>query len=161
MEWREEYKRKSVSAEEAVKIVKSGDRVLMPILLKPQLLRRALFAREHELEGVELIQLGHGDDPGWLQPGHERTFKVVLGLYVGDTARPSLDEKRSDFWPSIFSLEFKAFDERPAAERKDIDVLLTIVSPPQQGRFLQLRGGPLAETELRQKGQEGHRRGGR
>lgn len=135
MDWQEEYKGKLVSAEEAVKIVESGDRVAIPILYKPQLLQAALFARRDELKGVEILRLGHGSDPGWLQPGYEDSFKVILGLYVGDTARPSLDERRSDFWPSIFSLEFKAVDERPSEERKDIDVLLTIVSQPNKDGF--------------------------
>ncbi len=38
LDWREEYKRKLVSAEDAVKVVKSGDRVVIPLPEQPRLL---------------------------------------------------------------------------------------------------------------------------
>jgi len=38
MDWQEEYKRRLCSAEDAVKIVKSGDRVMIPLIKQPMLL---------------------------------------------------------------------------------------------------------------------------
>ena len=45
MNWSEEYKKKLVSAEEAVKIVNSNDRVVIPLTQQPALLPVALAAR--------------------------------------------------------------------------------------------------------------------
>ena len=44
--WRDEYQRKLVSAEEAVKTVKSGDRVVFPTASLPRLLGATLAASE-------------------------------------------------------------------------------------------------------------------
>ena len=52
MTWQEEYKRKLVSAEEAVKVIKSGDRVVIPAITDPLTLEMALIARKEELRDV-------------------------------------------------------------------------------------------------------------
>ncbi|MFC1966847.1 acetyl-CoA hydrolase/transferase family protein, partial [Chloroflexota bacterium] len=115
--------------------VKSGNRVLTPLVTKDWTLSKALFARRHELENVQIVRAGHGPNPGWLDPGYEDSFQVTLSLFVGDTARPALDARRVDYQPGIFSLEFKALDERAATERKDIDVLFVLTSPPDEHGF--------------------------
>ncbi len=51
MDWREEYKRRSVSPEEAVEMVKSGDYITSPPP-DPLALGLALAGRADELEGV-------------------------------------------------------------------------------------------------------------
>jgi 4-hydroxybutyrate CoA-transferase len=135
MKWQNEYKSKLVSAAEAVKTVRSGDRVVNPFIVKDVTLSRALFERRKELKGVKIQRMGHGDNPGWLDAGYEDSFEVMLSLYVGDSARPALDEKRVDFQPGIFSLEFKAMEERPPEDRKDVDVLFVVTTPPDKNGF--------------------------
>ncbi len=135
MQWKDEYKRKLFTAKEAVKVVKSGDRVVTPLIIKDETLSLALFERRNELKGVKIQRMGHGPNPGWLNPGYEDIFELTLALYVGDTARPLLDAKKADFQPGIFSLEFKALDERPAGQRKDVDVLFVVTSPPNSNGF--------------------------
>ena len=135
MKWQDEYKSKLVTAQEAVKVVKSGDRIVNPFIIKDVTLSRALFERRKELKGVKIHRMGHGENPGWLDPGHEEAFDVTLALYVGDSARPALDDKRADFQPGIFSLEFKTLNERPPEDRKDVDVLFVVTSPPDRNGF--------------------------
>ncbi|MDO8637865.1 MAG: 4-hydroxybutyrate CoA-transferase, partial [Dehalococcoidia bacterium] len=54
MNWQEEYKRKSISAKEAVRMVKSGDRVVFPGGRESYALGMALAARKDELKNVEV-----------------------------------------------------------------------------------------------------------
>jgi 4-hydroxybutyrate CoA-transferase len=151
MRWEDEYQSKLVSAEEAVKVVESGHRVVNPLIIKDVTLSRALFERRKELKGVKIQRMGHGDNPGWLDPGFEDEFEVMLSLYVGDSARPALDEKRADFQPGIFSLEFKALNERPPEDRKDVDVLFVVTSPPDKNGFCSFGFDRWAKKEYAQK----------
>ena len=69
MDWHDEYKRKLVSAEEAVKVVKSGDRVSFGFPQQPALLTAALAARSAELENVDIFnRLGRLDFPRLITP---------------------------------------------------------------------------------------------
>ena len=64
MDWQEEYKRKLVSHDEAVKRVSSGDLVVFP-LAGPNALAVALANRREELRGVTVRLSSPGGDPGW------------------------------------------------------------------------------------------------
>ena len=58
MDWREEYRRKLTTPEEAVKVVKSGDRVAVGGSVdEPDALPEALWARRGELKDVRVIHL--------------------------------------------------------------------------------------------------------
>ena len=129
MDWQEDYKRKLVSAEEAVKVVKSGDMVVIPPTQQPVLLPQALAARRGKIKNVEIMTFAPAADPGWYQPGWEDSFIPVLAGYAGDVARPALDAKRIDFQTLLFSTTYKPFEERPQ-EQKPIAVFMTVVSPP-------------------------------
>jgi 4-hydroxybutyrate CoA-transferase len=133
MDWREEYKRKLTSAEDAMKAIGPGQRVVIPIA-GPRVLTEALYRRGHELGGIQLRLSAPAADPGWLQPGVEQLFKVEIEVFIGDFARPAHDERVITYLPNLFTTMFKPLDEgRP--ERKDIDVVLVNVSPPdEEGR---------------------------
>jgi len=133
MDWREEYKRKLTSAEDAVKVVQPGQRVVIP-LAGPRLLPDALFRRGQELGGIDVRLSAPASDPGWLQPGVQDLFRVEVECFIGDFARPAHDERRITYLPNLFTTMYKPLDEgRP--ERKEIDVVLVNVSPPdEQGR---------------------------
>ena len=56
MHWQEDYRRKCVSAAEAVRLIKSGDQLFTSgNVATPRLVLRALIARAHELARVQLI----------------------------------------------------------------------------------------------------------
>src|SRR5438128_2193381 len=92
MDWQEEYKRRLASAEDAIKLVEAGNLVMIPIA-GPRVLPGALF--RHCTENGVSIDLRVGaplTDPGWFRAGHEETFRVEFELFIGDFARPAVDE---------------------------------------------------------------------
>ncbi|MEE9199261.1 MAG: acetyl-CoA hydrolase/transferase C-terminal domain-containing protein [Dehalococcoidia bacterium] len=134
MDWTEEYKRKLVSAEEAVKLVKSGDRVHTGIYPIPRVLPYALAARRDELQNVQIVMVEPTYDPGWLQPGWEDAFPVTVEIHLGSVAVNAMDERRIDYSPVLFNTWFKPLQER-RADAKPIDVNMCVVSPPDRNGF--------------------------
>ncbi|MFH0768095.1 MAG: acetyl-CoA hydrolase/transferase C-terminal domain-containing protein [Chloroflexota bacterium] len=132
MNWQEEYKRKLVTAEEAVSIVKSGDRVAISLSgSEPIALEEALTARVGELRDVEIRCSVPSADNLWFQPGWEESFRVTVVSFATPIVRPMLDEKRADYLPVLWSLQGKAeIEGRPGI--RGLDVFMTVVSPPDK-----------------------------
>ena len=136
MDWQEEYSSKLVTAEEAVGVVKSGDRVAFPLDNSggPVVIAEALAARLGELEDVEIHVCTPLTDFGWFQPGWEKAFPVTVNSYLTPVVRPMMDERRADFSPVLYSLWGKAETEgRPGI--RGTDVLMTVLSPPDKDGF--------------------------
>ena len=130
MEWKSEYKKKLVSAEEAVNVIKSGDVIQLSIpFAEPTLLYRALFDRRDELRGVKIVYDAAAENPGWLEPGTEESFTLLSSRFCGAIYRSAVQEKRHDFMPVTWCTQMKMFSERPT-ERYDLNVFMTVVSPP-------------------------------
>jgi len=132
MSWIEAYKRKLVSADEAVSVVKSGNRIYISgNAATPFALIRALAARRDELFSVEVNHvLLLGDDP-LSAPGMEEHFRHN-SLFVGPADRDAINEGRSDYVPVFLS-------EIPALFTTGIiplDVALIHVSPPDEHGFM-------------------------
>src|SRR5438309_10238251 len=129
MDWREEYKRRLASGDEAMKLVKAGDLVMIPIA-GPRVLPGALF--RHCTENGVAIDLRVAaplTDPGWFRAGHEETFRVEFELFIGDFARPTMDEGQATYLPNLFSLNFKDIDEK-RPESRPVEVFLVSVTSP-------------------------------
>lgn len=131
-DWREVYRERVCSPEEAVAEVRSGDIVLLPIT-PPVLLPNALWQRHEQLEAVTLRLQNPGTDPGWMQPGMEKQFTVEFELYIGDFGRHVIDERRASYLPNLFSLGFKAEHERPDEARPADVAMVTISRPDKHG----------------------------
>ena len=138
-EWQEEYQRKLVSAEEAVKAVKPGDRVITSFMGVP-LLGEALAARRDELSNVTI----HSFTPMeqtlgmFFQEGADDVFYNTVEIFGGDwvrTAPSGIDSKRTQFLPGTFSSMMKPFDERPEECPCTIDVAMATVSTPDKDGF--------------------------
>src|SRR5581483_2365275 len=128
--WSTHYRSKLVPAEEAVKLVKSGDRITLSANAGvPRALVDALCARSHELERVEIAELLTLGDAPYLQPEHCRAFRPNA-LFVGANLREAVNEGRADYTPIFLSEIPKLF-----AERLPIDVALIQVSPPDEHGF--------------------------
>jgi 4-hydroxybutyrate CoA-transferase len=130
MDWREEYKRRLRSEDEAVKAVKEGDRVVVP-LGTPRVLPAALARRRQELGHIDLRLSAPAVDPGWLQPGWQDVFNIEFEIFIGDFARHVTDDRRGTYLPNTFSFGFKPLDEGRLAGGQ-IDVLLVAVTPPDE-----------------------------
>jgi 4-hydroxybutyrate CoA-transferase len=133
MDWQDIYKQRLTTPAEAVKAVRSGDTVMVPIF-PPATLALALAARRDELKDVTIRLLAPAADPGWLRMPDESTFKVEFELYIGDFARFVMDERRGTYLPNLFSLGMKGYDSR-AGDVHVPDVLFCTVSKPNRAGF--------------------------
>jgi len=99
MNWLDQYKQKVVSLEEAVSVVKSGDRIFISgNAATPTLLSNGLAKRKDELRDVQVNHiLVLGEDP-LSKPGMEGHFRHN-SLFVGAADRVAIQEGRSDYVP--------------------------------------------------------------
>jgi 4-hydroxybutyrate CoA-transferase len=123
MTWEEEYKNKIVTAEEAIRHVKSGDRVCFVQGNEPQALGLALAARFGELENVTISVRTPGRDFGWYDAGWESSFAIEIGFPL-PIVRQMIAEKRCDI--EIGSLGFDYHGE----SARQADLVLLELSPP-------------------------------
>ncbi len=132
MSWYDDYKKKLTTPEEAVSVVKSGDRVyLSGNAAAPYVLMQALSDRKDELQNVELVHvLLLGDDP-LSKPGMEGHFRHN-SLFVGSADRKAVNEGRADYVP-IHLHEIPRLFYRGLLP---IDVAIIQVSPPDEHGFM-------------------------
>jgi 4-hydroxybutyrate CoA-transferase len=123
MSWQESYKKKIVTAEEAVSHIKSGDRVCFTQGNEPQALGLALAGRLGELENVLLSLRTPGRDFGWYDPVFEMSFKIEVGFPL-PIVRQIIAERRCNL--AIGGLGFVFIDE----DRGPADVVMVELSPP-------------------------------
>ena len=105
--WEAEYERKRVTPEQAVSVVRSGDRVIAP-WFNGQLLGEALAARKDELENVTLHSSWPQETPlgMFLEEDVEHAFQNTVEIFIGDYARTAptgSDAKKLQFLPGTFS----------------------------------------------------------
>lgn len=122
------------SASEAVKQIKSGDRVFVHgVSATPKQLVQAMTDRHEELRGVEVVHL-HTEGPApYAEPEYKDSF-FVNALFVGANVRKAVNEGRGDYVPVFLS-------EVPNLFRKNImplDVALVHVSPPDHHGYCSL-----------------------
>ncbi len=131
MLWLESYNRKKTTAEEAVKVIKSGDRVYIhPGCAVPEILINAMVARAEELHDVEVVHILNMGDARYAAPKMEGHFRHNA-LFIGTNVRPAVNEGRADWTPIYLS-------EIPELFRNGtlpIDVALIQVSPPDEHGF--------------------------
>jgi hypothetical protein len=115
-----------VSPEEAVKVVKSGDTVVIPIDTEPHALSKALMSRRAELKNVTIMVRQPRHDLGWFEADFGESFRVILDTQAGVGSK-ALNEKRVDYIPFLTSLRFK--DEHSSRRKvREIDVVMLVVS---------------------------------
>jgi 4-hydroxybutyrate CoA-transferase len=145
MDWKEEYKRKLVSAEEAVKVVKPGDTVVISNRWEPELLEQSLAARKDELTNVN-IHTDLREGRIWLQPELQNSFKIYVWLPFSHKGE-GLESKVGEWLPASVGLSrFKAEDER-AGKGSEIDVFMVVLSKPDKNGFCSF-GQSLADKKV-------------
>ncbi len=143
MIWNDNYKGKLVSAEEAVKVVKSGDRVGMPSFSPPRDLGLSLAARRNELRNVTLVSNWTQWFP-WFQPGWEESFRVLVPFVLRQT-REGVHERRLDFVPYLFGLEngWRQAGGTRKGNYPYTDVFMLKVTPPNKNGYCSFGHFPL------------------
>ncbi|NLB53520.1 MAG: acetyl-CoA hydrolase/transferase family protein [Syntrophomonadaceae bacterium] len=134
MNWRDIYKQKLTTAEEAVKVIKSGDRVVPGhAASESEYLVDHMVRRYKELENVTIVEgVSLGSSP-YCKPEMEGHF-VLNSMFLGPHTRQAVWEKRGDFLPLNFHQFPRAFREGLIP----IDVFLTMVSPPDKFGYCSL-----------------------
>jgi acyl-CoA hydrolase len=117
---------KYITAEEAVKLVKSGDRVyLQAAAATPTILANALTERASELRNVEICHLHTEGEARYANPVLAESFHVN-SFFVGANVRHTLKAGNGSYTPVFLS-------ELPRLFRKNVlplDVVFIHVSPP-------------------------------
>lgn len=134
MDWRTYYKEHTMKPEDAVSVIKDGDRVVFghavgePIIFQRTMARMA--EQFHNVEVAHMVYLGSGE---YLQPGMEEHFRHNA-LFVGGPARKAIAENRADYTPAFFSDVPHMFrnGELP------IDVFAFTCSPPDERGYVSI-----------------------
>ncbi len=131
MRWFDRYQSRRVSADEAVKVIKSGDRVkVQPGCAVPHVLLDAMVRRADELENVEVVHiLAMGDMP-YMDPKYEGTFRH-RALFIGHNARKAVAEGRADAMAIHLHQVPRLFSDHVLP----VDVAFIHVSPPDEHGF--------------------------
>jgi 4-hydroxybutyrate CoA-transferase len=150
MDWQKEYEKRLTTAEQAVKVVKSGDHVAIPVYSNPSLIAEALANRLNELRGVTVHIGAAASDLPWYRPEATQAFMIepwYTSPYLPKAIRQMVNDKRSDHRVCPSALLCKAWDEaRPDSPRPDVALL--DVSPPDHNGFVSLGAGVWDKKEL-------------
>lgn len=125
---------KYVTAAEAVKIVKSGDRVyVQAAAATPTVLTKALAERAAELKNVEVCHLHTEGEAPYANPELSASFHVN-SFFIGKNVRHTLKAGNGSYTPVFLS-------ELPLLFRKNVlklDVVFIQVSPPDKHGYCSL-----------------------
>lgn len=122
------------TAEEAVKIIKNGDRVYIhAAAAAPQVLIEAMSARHSELRNVEVCHLHTEGKAAYANPKYKDSFHVN-SFFIGKNVRHTLAAGNGSYTPVFLSELPNLFKQNIVP----IDVALIQVSPPDKHGYCSL-----------------------
>lgn len=128
-----DYQSKITTAENAVELVRSGDRVwVYQGCGTPMTLLEALTHCAPRLQDVEICHMLTCGTPSYVRPEYEGHFRHN-GLFLGGNVRQAVAEGRADYTPVCLSEIERLFEDV-----LPIDVAFVQTSPPDQHGFLSL-----------------------
>ena len=111
MSWKTEYDSKKVSLEQALRAVKSGDRVVVGHATgEPVGLVEELVKQKDRLTDVKIVHMVAVGKCEYCYPGMEKHFRHN-SLFVAANSRQAVNEGRADFTPVFFSEIPRLFKE--------------------------------------------------
>ena len=130
--WKETYQSKLMSAEEAVKLIKSGDRVIVGhAVAEPTYIIDAMVANAAAYENVEIVHMVAMGKAEYCKPEYAKNFRHNA-LFVGASTRKAVEEGRADFTPVYFS----KIPELVASYNPEVCMLQ--VTPPDEDGYCSL-----------------------
>ena len=90
MDWKEHYKRNTVTADEAIALVSPGDNVAISLDPKPTLLMDILASQHKRLADLRIFDIAPAYNPGWLHADFEGSYRYSPSMFLGPLARPGL-----------------------------------------------------------------------
>ena len=131
MNWVEIYRRRTTTADRAVRDIRSGDRVWVhPGCNTPVRLIDAMVARAPELENVEVVHILTLAEAPYVAPGMEPHFRH-RALFTGANVRAAVNEGRADFVP----IHLHQVPSLITDGLMPVDVALVHLSPPDEHGF--------------------------
>ncbi|WP_299121752.1 acetyl-CoA hydrolase/transferase C-terminal domain-containing protein [uncultured Tenacibaculum sp.] len=125
---------KIVTAEEAVSIVKSNDKIFFQgAAMTPNVLIDNLCERYKELSNVEIIQIHTHGQAKYLEEPYSNSFKLI-SCFVGNNVRKGVNTNNGDYVP-IFLSEIHWLFRRGIYP---LDVAFIQVSPPDKHGYCSL-----------------------
>lgn len=125
--WKEYYTAHQMSAEEAVNLISSGDRVvIMHASGEPSYLVDAMVANAQAYEDVEIVHMVPMGTAEYAKPGMEKHFRHNAP-FTGGSTKAAIAEGRADFTPCFF-YEVPRLLETTLP----VDVALVTITPPDK-----------------------------
>lgn len=125
--WQDKYRDKLITPKQAAKLVKSGDKVIFSLSVKPVAIGMALAERASELRGVTVGSTWGGGDFPFLQPGMEESFTVITGM---SPRTPMVANKQGDWFIWLPSLGVDHRQQNRGGYHLYADVFYLVVTPP-------------------------------
>ncbi|MCY1022350.1 bifunctional acetyl-CoA hydrolase/transferase family protein/GNAT family N-acetyltransferase [Pyxidicoccus sp. MSG2] len=133
-DWRQRYADRVVTAEEAIRGILPGRRILIGSgAAEPVTLVRALVEKGEHLADNEVVHLLTLGPAPYVEPAHARRFRHTA-FFIGSNVRQAVQEGRADFMPVFLS----EIPELIRNRRVRIDVALLQVSPPDAHGYVSL-----------------------
>ncbi|MDR1194649.1 MAG: 4-hydroxybutyrate CoA-transferase [Peptococcaceae bacterium] len=130
-EWEKIYQERLMSADQALKMVKSGQRLLTGHnSSEPKVLLDALCRRAGELKNVSLWQGLNISEGEYAKPEYAGHI-YVDSIFLGPSTRDAINEQRGQFTPMHLSLIDRCLREGQVK----LDGFLTTVTPPNEEGF--------------------------
>ena len=130
-DWRADYERTKCSAEEAVRVIQSGDHVYVHSnAAVPECLVDAMVGRASELRDVTVLHLLTLGKAEYAQEQYQDSFRVKA-LFIGKNIRDAVNEGRAEYMPIFLSEIPRLFESGTVP----VDVCLIQVSPPDAHGF--------------------------
>ncbi len=102
MSWKEEYHQKLTNAAEAVKAIKSGNRVVIGHAYgQPQHLVNAMIANKDAYENVEIVHMVSLSPAPYCGREMQKNF-IHNSFFVGVNSREAVNEERAKYTPCFF-----------------------------------------------------------
>ena len=129
--WQERYADKVVTALDAAKRIKPGDRVFFGSACgEPQALMRAMVEASGGLSDTEVVQVLTLGVAPYADPKHAGNFRANA-FFIGNSLRDAVNQARADYTPIFLSRVPALFQ----TGRTPIDVAMIMVSPPDEHGF--------------------------
>lgn len=134
MGWNNLYQTRVTSAEQAVEVIHSGNRIFLTGNVSvPKTLLAALVKRAASLENIEICQALTIGSAEYVNPDMEGHIRVNT-MFISANVRKAVQEGRADYTPVLLS-EFPLLFKN---HHLPIDVAMIHVSPPDEHGFCSL-----------------------
>ncbi len=137
MHWIESYRAKIKTADEAVKVIQSGNRVLIHQgCNEPEVLVEAMLRRAPELRDVDIFHMATFGSAQYTRPEYAGIFRHCAA-FMGANVREAVQQGRADYIP-IFLNEVEDLFRSGAVP---VDVALIQCTPPDDYGYMSLGTG--------------------